>query len=143
MKKVLSSLLICLTIFSISLFTSSCTVAAKNSKSLKSQKPLFYYPVPFVPVLKDMTQIPDKSALLKTPSLVVGVLVYKGNYSAKSLFNFYKTQMKMLGWRKVGSFTSKLSFLAYKRPGGTVFISVSQGLLSTELRIVIILSRFY
>jgi len=111
------------------------------SKSPKVQKPLFYYPVPFIPVLKDMEYVAEKSAVLKTPDLVTGMLVFKGNYSAKSLLNFYKVQMKNNGWKEVGSFTSKISFIAYERPEGTAFISISEGLISTELRIVVILNK--
>ncbi|AIH04582.1 MULTISPECIES: hypothetical protein [Thermodesulfobacterium] len=102
---------------------------------------LVYYPVPFIPVLKDLSYQGEQSALLKTDKIITGMLVFKGNYKANSLLEFYRVQMKNNGWEEVGSFTSKITFVAYKRPEGHAFISVSEGYFSTELRIVIIFNK--
>lgn len=102
-------------------------------------KDLVYYPVPFIPVLKDLRYDSDKSALLKTGSHIAGMLVFKGNYSSKSLVEFYRVQMKNQGWEEVGSFSSKITFIAFSRPEGQAFIAISEGFFFTELRIVVIL----
>lgn len=102
-------------------------------------KDLVYYPVPFIPVLKDLRYDGDKSALLKTGFHITGMLVFKGNYSSKSLVEFYRVQMKNQGWEEVGSFSSKITFIAFSRPEGQAFIAISEGLFLTELRIVVIL----
>lgn len=102
-------------------------------------KDLVDYPVPFIPVLKDLRYDNEKSALLKTKNYITGMLVFKGNYSAKSLVEFYRVQMKNQGWEEVGSFSSKITFIAFSRPEGQAFIAISEGYFLTELRIVVIL----
>jgi hypothetical protein len=72
--------------------------------------------------------------------ILTGMLVYKGRYKAKDLVDFFRTQMASQGWHEVGSFTSKMTFLAYKRPEGTAFISITEGPFYTEVRIVVVLS---
>ena len=114
---------------------------AKKVKQTKKEKALIYYPVPYIPVLKDLRYIADKSAILHTENIVTGMLVFKANYNAKALLEFYKTQMRNNGWREVGSFTSTITFIAYKRPEGNAFISITESAFSTELRIVIILKN--
>lgn len=95
------------------------------------------YPIPNVPVLKDLNYQPNESAILKTGGMLTGVLVFKGNYKASALVEFYRTQMKANGWQEIGSFTSKTTFLAFKRPDGQAFVSISEGWYQTELRIVL------
>ncbi len=107
----------------------------------EEKKDLIYFPIPYIPILKDLEYQPEKSALLRTGDILTGMLVFKGTYSPKALVDFYKVQMKNQGWEEVGSFSSKVIFIAYKRPEGTAFISISQGWYNTELRIVIILSK--
>jgi hypothetical protein len=118
-------------------------VVTPQAEEVKSpeKKDLTYFPVPFIPVLKDLDYQAEKSALLRTGDLLTGMLVFRGNYSPKSLVEFYKVQMVNQGWEEIGSFSSKIIFLAYKRPEGTAFISVSEGWYYTELRIVVILSQ--
>ncbi len=99
-----------------------------------------YYPVPNVPVLKGLNYDPSESAILKTGGILTGMLVFKGNYKASSLVEFYRVQMKNLGWKEVGSFTSKTTFLAFKREDGQAFISLKEGLFQTEIRIIVFLT---
>ncbi len=113
----------------------------KTKKTLKNKESLIYYPVPYIPVLKDMKYDSDNSAILKSGNTIIGMLVFRGSYTAKDLIDFYKVQMKNNGWKEIGSFSSKITFIAYKRPGGSAFISVSEGYFSTELRIVVILTQ--
>ncbi len=117
------------------------TQKAEKVKNSKTKEPLIYYPVPYIPVLKDLRYDADNSAILKSGNVITGMLVFKGNYSAKSLIDFYRVQMKNNGWKEIGSFSSKITFIAYKRPGGSAFISVSEGYFSSELRIVVILTE--
>ncbi|PMP97849.1 MAG: hypothetical protein C0169_01830 [Thermodesulfobacterium geofontis] len=105
------------------------------------KKDLTYFPVPFIPVLKDLDYQPEKSALLRLGDILTGMLVFRGNYNPSSLVEFYKVQMVNQGWEEIGAFSSKTTFIAYKRPEGTAFISVSQGWYYTELRIVVMLSQ--
>jgi len=107
----------------------------------EEKKDLVYFPIPYIPVLKDLEYQSEKSALLRTGDTLTGMIVFRGNYSPKSLVEFYRVQMKNQGWEEVGSFSSKVIFIAYKRPEGTAFISVSEGWYYTELRIVVILSK--
>jgi len=132
----------CIFILLFLLVSFNVTLALDSDNQTNTKKPFIYYPVPYVPVLKDLQYVAEKSAVLKTPQVVTGMLVFKGDYSAKSLLDFYKVQMPNNGWKIVGSSSaSKISFLAYKRPNGTVFISISEGVFSSELRIVIILEK--
>ncbi|GEM_PF-950570 len=98
------------------------------------------FPVPYVPILKDWKYQSDQSAILKTTKILTGMLVYKVKYKANDLISFYRTQMPGQGWHEVGSFTSKVAFLAYKRPEGTAFISIKEGSFYTEVRIVVVLT---
>ncbi len=117
------------------------TITIKPEKAnLQKKKSLIYFPVPFIPVLKDMEYQAEKSAILKSGNLLTGMLVFKSHYSPKSLVEFYKVQMANQGWEEIGAFSSKIIFIAYKRPEGTAFISISQGWYHTELRIVVMLS---
>lgn len=112
---------------------------SKEIEVTGQSKDLVYYPVPFIPVLKDLRYDSDKSALLKTGAHITGMLVFKGNYSSKSLVEFYRVQMKNQGWEEVGSFSSKITFIAFSRPEGQAFVAISEGFFLTELRIVVIL----
>lgn len=118
-------------------------VITPKAEEVKPQekKDLVYFPVPYIPVLKDLEYQPEKSALLRTGDILTGMLVFRGNYSPKSLVEFYRVQMKNHGWEEIGAFSSKVIFIAYKRPEGTAFISISQGWYYTELRIVAMLSQ--
>ncbi len=98
------------------------------------------YPAPYVPVLKGLNYRGDKSAILKTGNMLTGILVFKGNYKANSLIEFYRVQMKANGWEEIGSFTSKMTFLAFKRPEGQVFIGISEDWYQSEVSIVIFLT---
>ncbi|RLG14915.1 hypothetical protein DRN69_03725, partial [Candidatus Pacearchaeota archaeon] len=82
----------------------------------------------------------ENSALLRTGGVLTGMLVFKGKYTLKSLVEFYKVQMINQGWEEIGAFSSKITFIAYKRPEGTAFISISQGWYYAELRIVVMLT---
>ena len=121
----------------------SVEVVTPKAEEVKTQKTkeLVYFPVPFIPVLKDLEYQAEKSALLRTGKILTGMLVFRGNYSPNSLVEFYKVQMKNHGWEEIGAFSSKVTFIAYKRPEGTAFISISQGWYYTELRIVVILNQ--
>jgi len=55
------------------------------------------------------------------------------------LIEFYRTQMRLQGWEEVGAFSSKINFLSFRRPEGTAFVIISEGMFSTELRIVVML----
>lgn len=98
------------------------------------------FPLPYIPMLKDLNYQPDKSALFKTGNFLTGTLVFTGRYSSSSLVEFFKIQMKSQGWEEIGSFASKIIFLAFKRPEGYAFITISEGTFSTEVRIVAVLS---
>lgn len=98
------------------------------------------YPIPHIPVLKGLDYQPNQSALLKTGNLLTGMLVFKSSYKPSSLVEFYRTQMKAQGWEEIGSFTSKTTFLAFRRPDGQAFIGISEGWISTEVRIIVFLS---
>lgn len=145
MKKILIVLFIYLFSFSIVFAQEKpkvevITPEAEEVKS-REKKDLIYFPVPFIPVLKDLDYQPEKSALLRLGDILTGMLVFRGNYSPNSLIEFYKTQMVNQGWEEIGAFSSKTTFMAYKRPEGSAFISVSQGWYYTELRVVIMLSQ--
>lgn len=98
------------------------------------------YPIPHIPVLRGLNYQPGQSALLKTGSILTGMLVFKGNFKPASLVEFYRTQMKAQGWEEIGSFTSKTTFLAFRRPDGQAFISISEGWTSTEVRLIVFLT---
>ncbi len=117
-------------------------VITPQAEEVKSQKikDLIYFPVPYIPVLKDLEYQAENSALLRTGGVLTGMLVFKGKYTLKSLVEFYKVQMINQGWEEIGAFSSKITFIAYKRPEGTAFISISQGWYYAELRIVVMLS---
>ncbi|MBO8143926.1 MAG: hypothetical protein H0Z16_04995 [Thermodesulfobacterium sp.] len=121
----------------------SVEVVTPKAEEVKTQKTkeLVYFPVPFIPVLKDLEYQAEKSALLRTGKILTGMLVFRGNYSPNSLVEFYKVQMRNQGWEEIGAFSSKVTFIAYKRPEGTAFISISQGWYYTELRIVVMLNQ--
>lgn len=147
MKKILLILLINFFIFSITFAQETSQekkeieVVTPKVEEVKDQKTkdLIYFPVPFVPVLKDLEYQAEKSALLRSGGMLTGLLVFRGNYSPSSLVEFYKVQMKNNGWEEVGLFSSKIIFIAYKRPEGMAFINISQGWYYTELRIVVML----
>lgn len=117
-------------------------VITPQAEEVKSQKmkDLIYFPVPYIPVLKDLEYQAENSALLRTGEVLTGMLVFKGKYTLKSLVEFYKVQMRNQGWEEIGAFSSKITFIAYKRPEGTAFISISQGWYYAELRIVVMLT---
>lgn len=98
------------------------------------------YPIPHIPILRGLDYQPNQSALLKTGTLLTGMLVFKGNYKASSLVEFYRAQMKAQGWEEIGSFTSKTTFLAFRRPDGQAFIGITEGWINTEVRIIVFLS---
>lgn len=140
MLKRLASLIISLLILVFSQAYGQEVIDLSKEINVTGQaKDQVYYPVPFIPVLKDLRYDSDKSALLKTGSHITGMLVFKGNYSSKSLVEFYRVQMKNQGWEEVGSFSSKITFIAFSRPEGQAFIAISEGFFFTELRIVVIL----
>jgi len=150
MKKFLLIILSSLFLFSVAFAqektaqeNTKVEVVTPKAEEVKTteKKELIYFPVPFVPVLKDLEYQAEKSALLKTGRVLTGMLVFRGNYSPKSLVEFYKVQMVNQGWEEIGAFSSKVIFIAYKRPEGTAFISISQGWYYTELRIVVMLTQ--
>jgi len=144
MKKFLIFIFINLFIFSIVFAQEkpNVEVITPQAEEVKSQKikDLIYFPVPYIPVLKDLEYQAENSALLRTGGVLTGMLVFKGKYTLKSLVEFYKVQMINQGWEEIGAFSSKITFIAYKRPEGTAFISISQGWYYAELRIVVMLS---
>jgi hypothetical protein len=98
-----------------------------------------YYPLPYVPVLTELDYKPDKSAIFKSGKVLTGMLVFSGNIKSSALIEFYRTQMRLQGWEEVGAFSSKINFLSFRRPEGTAFVIISEGMISTELRIVVML----
>ncbi|RKX63064.1 MAG: hypothetical protein DRP34_03040 [Thermodesulfobacteriota bacterium] len=144
MKKFLIFIFINFFIFSIVFAQEkpNVEVITPQAEEVKSQKikDLIYFPVPYIPVLKDLEYQAENSALLRTGGVLTGMLVFKGKYTLKSLVEFYKVQMINQGWEEIGAFSSKITFIAYKRPEGTAFISISQGWYYAELRIVVMLS---
>ena len=144
MKKFLIFIFINLFIFSIVFAQEkpNVEVITPQAEEVKSQKikDLIYFPVPYIPVLKDLEYQAENSALLRTGGVLTGMLVFKGKYTLKSLVEFYKVQMVNQGWEEIGAFSSKITFIAYKRPEGTAFISISQGWYYAELRIVVMLT---
>jgi len=144
MKKFLIFIFINFFIFSIVFAQEkpNVEVIPPQAEEVKSQKMkvLIYFPVPYIPVLKDLEYQAENSALLRTGEVLTGMLVFKGKYTLKSLVEFYKVQMRNQGWEEIGAFSSKITFIAYKRPEGTAFISISQGWYYAELRIVVMLT---
>ena len=144
MKKFFIFIFINLFIFSIVFAQEkpNVEVITPQAEEVKSQKmkDLIYFPVPYIPVLKDLEYQAENSALLRTGEVLTGMLVFKGKYTLKSLVEFYKVQMRNQGWEEIGAFSSKITFIAYKRPEGTAFISISQGWYYAELRIVVMLT---
>ena len=144
MKKFLIFIFINLFIFSMVFAQEepNVEVITPQAEEVKSQKmkDLIYFPVPYIPVLKDLEYQAENSALLRTGEVLTGMLVFKGKYTLKSLVEFYKVQMRNQGWEEIGAFSSKITFIAYKRPEGTAFISISQGWYYAELRIVVMLT---
>lgn len=98
------------------------------------------YPIPYIPVLKGLSYKPNESAILKTGGTITGILVFQGNYKPASLVEFYRTQMRAQGWEEVGSFTSKTTFLAFRRQEGQAFIVLSEGWINTTVRIIFFLT---
>ena len=98
-----------------------------------------YYPIPYIPVMTELSYNSDKSAILKTGKVLTGMLVFSGNIKSSALIDFYRTQMRLQGWEEVGAFSSKINFLSFRRPEGTAFVIISEGMFSTELRIVVML----
>ncbi|MCX7873930.1 MAG: hypothetical protein N2327_05830 [Caldimicrobium sp.] len=98
------------------------------------------FPIPYIPILRGMDYQPGKSALLKTGTILTGMLVFKSGYKPTSLVEFYRTQMRAQGWEELGSFTAKTTFLAFRRPDGQAFIGITEGWTSTEVRIIVFLS---
>jgi len=98
-----------------------------------------YFPIPYVPVLTELGYKPDKSAIFKSGKVLTGMLVFSGNIKSSALIEFYRTQMRLQGWEEVGAFSSKINFLSFRRPEGTAFVIISEGMFSTELRIVVML----
>lgn len=137
-RKILFILLIFF-LFSISLAHSQEKVEVITPENIEVKEDIAY-PVPNIPVLKGLSYQASESAILKTAGRVTGMLVLKGNYKLSSLVEFYRVQMKAKGWEEVGSFTSKTTFLAFKRPEGQAFISISEGWAQTTVRIIFFLS---
>jgi hypothetical protein len=98
-----------------------------------------YFPIPYVPVMTELGYKPDKSAIFKSGKVLTGMLVFSGNIKSSALIEFYRTQMRLQGWEEVGAFSSRINFLSFRRPEGTAFVIISEGMLSTELRIVVML----
>jgi hypothetical protein len=98
-----------------------------------------YFPIPYIPVMTELDYKPDKSAIFKSGKVLTGMLVFSGNIKSSALIEFYRTQMRLQGWEEVGAFSSKINFLSFRRPEGTAFVIISEGMFSTELRIVVML----
>jgi hypothetical protein len=98
-----------------------------------------YFPIPYVPVMTELGYKPDKSAIFKSGKVLTGMLVFSGNIKSSALIEFYRTQMRLQGWEEVGAFSSRINFLSFRRPEGTAFVIISEGMFSTELRIVVML----
>ena len=105
----------------------------------KEKSSPIYYPIPYIPVMTELSYNSDKSAILKTGKVLTGMLVFSGNIKSSALIDFYRTQMRLQGWEEVGAFSSKINFLSFRRPEGTAFVIISEGMFSTELRIVVML----
>lgn len=138
-KKILIMLFGLVFLVSESIFAQEDKVEVITPEKIESKSDILY-PIPNIPVLKGLSYQPSDSAILKTGGVITGMLVFKGNYKANSLVEFYRVQMKNLGWQEVGSFTSKTTFLAFKRPEGQAFISIKEGWAQTEVRIIVFLT---
>ena len=77
----------------------------------------------------------DKSAVLETEHLIIKLLVYRCKYKTNALKKFFRTQMKLRGWQEVGVLSSKITLLVFKSDQNVVFITISEGTFSTEVRI--------
>lgn len=137
MKRVFISLFLTFLLISPLLAQEKVEVTTPEKIEVKEE---ISYPVPNVPVLKGLNYQPSESAILKTGGILTGMLVFKGNYKASALVEFYRVQMKANGWQEIGSFTSKTTFLAFKRPDGQAFISISESWYQTELRIIVFIT---
>ncbi len=121
------------------LFAQEDKVEVITPEKIEAQSDIVY-PIPNIPVLKGLSYQPSDSAILKTGGIITGILVFKGNYKASDLVEFYRVQMKTLGWQEVGSFTSQTTFLAFKRQDGQAFISIKEGWVQTDVRIIVFLT---
>jgi len=138
-KKIFIILFFFFFLFTTQAFTQEEKVEVVTPQKVEGEGEILY-PVPYIPVLKDLSYQPSESAVLKTGSLLTGMLVFKGNYKMSSLVEFYRVQMKAQGWQEVGSFTSHTTFLAFRRPEGQAFISMKEGWVQTEVRIIVFLT---
>lgn len=131
-------------LFSLMLFTGVSfaqeRVEVITPERIETSQADITYPIPYIPVLRGLDYQPAQSALLKTGNILTGMLVFKGNYKPGALVEFYRTQMRAQGWEEIGSFTSKTTFLAFRRPDGQAFISISEGWFSTEVRLIVFLT---
>ena len=107
--------------------------------SPKEKTSPIYYPIPFIPVMTELNYQADKSAIFKTGKVLTGMLVFSGRLKSNALVEFYRAQMPLQGWEEVGVFSSKINFLSFRRPEGTAFVIISDGMFSTEVRIVVML----
>ncbi len=131
-------------LFSLMLFTGVSfaqeRVEVITPERIETSQADITYPIPYIPVLRGLDYQPAQSALLKTGNILTGMLVFKGNYKPGALVEFYRIQMRAQGWEEIGSFTSKTTFLAFRRPDGQAFISISEGWFSTEVRLIVFLT---
>jgi len=138
-KKVFMALFLTLFIVTTQALSQTEKVEVVTPEKIEGESEILY-PVPYVPVLKGLSYQASESSVLKTGGVLTGMLVFKGNYKANSLVEFYRVQMKAQGWQEVGSFTSQITFLAFKRPEGQAFVSIKEGWVQTEVRIIVFLT---
>ncbi len=119
------------------------TVKEQTSRVKKNTpaQPLIVFPLPDVPVLKDMELQEDKSAILETKQLIIKLLDYRCNYKTSALVKFFRTQMKLRGWQEVGVLSSKITLLVFKKDSNVVFITISEGTFSTDVKIYGMIKR--
>lgn len=138
-KRILIALCGLVFFLSGSLFAQDHKVEVVTPEKIEGKSDILY-PIPNIPVLRGLSYQPSDSAILKTSGILTGILVFKGNYKASSLVEFYRVQMKTLGWQELGSFTSQTTFLAFKRPEGQAFINIKESWVQTEVRIIVFLT---
>lgn len=95
----------------------------------------FYYDFEDVLVPKEMELLPDESLLFETPSVKIGVLVFKGRVDTVSLFDFFMANMPKDNWQLRSYFKYGRYILVYEKPGKDCIISLTEHSLSTKLQV--------
>ena len=68
-----------------------------------------------IPVPVELERVEDKTMIVMTPGFHGGTLALKGKVTISSLVEFFKKSLPAHGWKLVGTFNAKRSFLAFSK----------------------------